>query len=127
MKQIFLGILLLGFILPLQSQSWSSWKTSSCFKGLDYRTKKTDYYESSGKHRWRVQFKSRYKEKIHFSYDIYSSSSDQSNGSFGRTSINPGGTDSDSRNLKNGDSIYVSVSRVRFGKDYGSDYAECDH
>ena len=62
--------LLLKIDLPTEvdAQGWGSWNTTDCLRGLDFRVKNGGDNKYAKKYRWSIQFRNRYKEKIHFSY-----------------------------------------------------------
>ncbi len=62
--------LLLKIELPtdVDDQGWGSWNTTDCLRGLDFRVRNDGYNKYAKKYRWSIQFRNRYKEKIHFSY-----------------------------------------------------------
>ncbi len=119
-------ILLAMFLLctnysQAQWSSWGDWKTTNCFRGIDFRvrTQKT----SSGKYEVEVEYRNRYYEAVHFRFDVkggnYSSD--------GRVSIKPNSTYKSYAGISfTSDYVYVYIDKLRFGRDDLSPYANCD-
>jgi hypothetical protein len=126
--------LLLKIDLPtdVDAQGWGSWNTTDCLRGLDFRVRNDGYNKYAKKYRWSIQFRNRYKEKIHFSYKAVAPSERSEIRRSGRTTdrlhINGDyGKRSSYYLVKSSNSIYVYVNRIRIGpKDYGSGYYNCD-
>lgn len=126
--------LLLKIDLPTEvdAQGWGSWNTTDCLRGLDFRVKNGGYNKYAKKYRWSIQFRNRYKEKIHFSYKAVAPSERYEIRRSGKTTdrlhVNGNhGTRGSYYLVKSSNSIYVFVNRIRIGpKDYGSDYYNCD-
>ncbi len=126
--------LVLKIDLPTEvdAQGWGSWNTTDCLRGLDFRVRNDGYNKYAKKYRWSIQFRNRYKEKIHFSYKAVAPSEKYEIRRSGRTTdrlhINGDyGTRGSYYLVKSSNSIYVYVNRIRIGpKDYGSDYYKCD-
>lgn len=126
--------LLLKIDLPkdTDAQGWGSWNTTDCLRGLDFRVRNDGYNKYAKKYRWSIQFRNRYKEKIHFSYKAVAPSEQNEIRRSGRTTdrlhINGNyGTRGSYYLVKSKNSIYVYVNRIRIGpKDYVSDYYKCD-
>lgn len=118
--------------LENNEQGWGSWNTTDCFRGLDFRVKNDGYNKYAKKYRWSIEFRNRYKEKIHFSYKAVAPSEKYEIRKSGRTTdrlhVNGNyGKRGSYYLVKSGSSIYVYVNRVRIGaKDYGYDYSDCD-
>lgn len=126
--------LLLKIDLPTEvdEQGWGSWNTTDCLRGLDFRVRNDGYNKYAKKYRWSIQFRNRYKQKIHFSYKAVAPSEKYEIRRSGRTTdrlhVNANyGTRGSYYLVKSSNSIYVYVNRIRIGpKDYGSDYYKCD-
>lgn len=105
---------------------WGRWHETSCYKGLDYRVKNKGQ-ASDGRYKWGVQFQNRYYEKIYFSYEVYDSRPYNPR-STNRTDLQPDEISSGYRDfyMNSGNSIYVYVDNVRFGRDGLQDYYSCD-
>jgi hypothetical protein len=110
---------------------WGNWKTTDCFRGLDFRVKKkTSNY--SKRTEWLVQFKNRYNNKINFSYEIvpYSKRSEIRNSerTTNRIDINANTTERSShyQYLYESNMVYIHVNKVRFGRDGSQAYSNCD-
>ena len=116
----------------ITSQGWGYWNTTDCLRGLDFRVRNDGYNKYAKKYRWSIQFRNRYREKIHFSYKAVSPNEKYEIRRSGRTTdrlhVNGNnGTRSSYYLVKSGSSIYVYINRIRIGeKDYGSDYIDCD-
>ncbi|MFC1890125.1 hypothetical protein ACFL4G_10250 [Thermodesulfobacteriota bacterium] len=72
-------LLFLSLIVPLALmlisagplyKDWGPWHTLKCLPGIDARVKCDTYNELYGQYRWRIEFRNRYKKKVHFSYDL---------------------------------------------------------
>lgn len=126
--------LLLKIDLPenLKEQSWGRWNTTDCLRGLDFRVRNDGYNKYAKKYRWSIQFRNRYKKKLHLSYKAVPPNESYSIRQSGRTTdrihIDPNyGTYKSYYLVKSSKSIYVYVNKIRLGKkDYGSDYINCD-
>ncbi|SDR91015.1 hypothetical protein SAMN05216503_1360 [Polaribacter sp. KT25b] len=112
---------------------WSTWKTTDCFRGLDLRVKKKPKSNYSEKHEWLVQFRNRYNNKIYFSYEIVPYSEKQNIRNSQRTTNRvdlKGNTTEKSTHykyLREANTVYVHVNKVRFSNDYGKGYSDCDN
>lgn len=114
--------------IPIEAEAgqWGTWKTTSCYGGIDFRVEhRGETY--SGKHKWGVQFKNRYREKIHFNFEVYDSAPSNPR-TTNRTDLDSSEESSGYRDfyMNNGNSIYVYVDKVRFGRDGLQDYYSCD-
>lgn len=118
-------LMISSFKSPMQS-SYGPWKTTSCFKGLDYCVKRASYNEYNGKYEWLVKFRNRYQEKVNFSFTAKESSVSSARTS-NRISIRSGGEDGTWFYLAEANSINVFVDQMRFGEDDFSKYASCDN
>lgn len=115
----------------LDAGEWGSWTTTDCFKGLDFRVKRSSQNSYSKKYEWLVQFRNRYYEKVTFNYKMvpYAEKSEirRTGKTLNRVDVAANSTMSGSKwaYLDESSKVYVYVNKLRFGKDYG-DYAECD-
>lgn len=53
----------------LYYSDWSSWKKVSCYKGIEFRTKRGER-EADGTYMWYVQFRNNYSKQVGFNYNI---------------------------------------------------------
>lgn len=149
MAMMFLAVYLmnLGFgILPIQAspefsiiqpveenlmlmtvRDWGKWSAHSTYDGLDMRVRCEGYNEDTKGYKWNVQFSSRYKDTIHFGWEISDKNVPvtrttnrttlRSGGisaiGFGKSLITPCGS---------GTIIVVFVSTVRFGENDSGPY-----
>ncbi len=119
------------FSSPPEQNGWGPWQSSECYSQLDYRVRNVQYNKYAEKYEWRVQFRSRYEERIHFSFDLVPLSKRaamiQSGKTTRRTDLRPGAeTDGMTWALVAEPSeIYVHINRVRFGEDGLQPYAPC--
>ena len=124
-KYLFFTLVLFVSVASLNAQSWTdwgSWKSVSCFKGIDFRvkSKKTSY----GKYEMYIEFKNRYRKDIHFTYEIKGGAYKNRNN---RTTVRAG----DVKKIWGGasytsDYFNVYLDRLRFGRDGLQPYANCD-
>lgn len=116
----------------IKLRDWGSWNTTDCLRGLDFRVRNDGYNKYAKKYRWSIQFRNRYRERIHFSYKAVSPNEKYEIRKSGRTTDRlhiegNNGTRGSYYLVKSGSSIYVYVNRIRIGaKDYGYDYYNCD-
>ncbi|MCI2228121.1 hypothetical protein MC378_03000 [Polaribacter sp. MSW13] len=118
----------------IDEQGWGSWNTTDCLKGLDFRVKNDGYNKYAKKYKWNIEFRNRYREKIHLNYVMVSPSRKQeikrSDKAKYRVHIdgNSGTYKVTYSNLVNSNSsVYVYINKIRIGaKDYGYDYYNCD-
>jgi hypothetical protein len=107
---------------------YGPWRTTSCYRGLDYCVKRASYNESARKYEWWVKFRNRYQEDISFNYVLKESNV---NGAAGtdRGTVKKGSISSGSWFLvADPNSVSVFIDKVRFGEDNWSDkYANCDN
>jgi hypothetical protein len=115
----------------IDQNGWGSWKTTDCFRGLDFRVKRKKSSYSS-KTEWLVQFRNRYNNKIYFNFEIvpYSQRSAiiRSQRTTNRTDLNANTTERRThyRYLEESNTVYVHVNKVRFNKDGSQSYSNCD-
>ena len=116
----------------IEAQSWGSWNTTDCLRGLDFRVRNDGYNKYAKKYRWSIQFRNRYRENIHFSYKAVAPNEKYEIRRSGRTTdrlhVNGNnGTRGSYYLVNSSSSIYVYVNKIRIGaRDYGSDYIQCD-
>jgi len=114
---------------PNRFGPWGLWKTTGCYRGLDFRVRRTQEDSFNGeKYEWEVQFRNRYADVINFNFKITYPGDDSEPG--GRMSL-------DANNTSNGEDwglveaserCQISVAKVRFGEDDGAKpYVECGH
>jgi hypothetical protein len=131
MKQTALLIVLLivtgisvAFKSPWQT-SYGPWRTTSCYKGIDFCVKKGAYNEYAKKYEWWVKFRNRYHSTATFSF-IAKESSITTAKTNERISIPSGEEASSWFLLAETNSINVFVDKMRFGDDdWGSEYVPC--
>lgn len=139
MKKIFLLTILLfqlTFVFGQKTTKWSEWKTSNCFKGLQFSVKResNEPDKQTNSYWWNIRFKNNYNRKVGFSCTLTIDGEKVING---RWDLSAGSEQSyTSVPCKSGNSIHnVDFSDVCFsdgsfdcamgGKDKPC-YAECD-
>lgn len=139
MKKIFLVTILLfqlTFVFGQKTTKWSEWKTSNCFKGLQFSVKResNEPDKQTNSYWWNIRFKNNYNRKVGFSCTLTIDGEKVING---RWDLSAGSEQSyTSVPCKSGNSIHnVDFSDVCFsdgsfdcamgGKDKPC-YAECD-
>ena len=135
MKRLKLHLTLSIFLLVLmsftakltpQQNSFGPWKTSTCFKGLDFCVKKGSYHQPSGTYMWTVKFRNRYNVKIHFNCVLAASNATSAN-TRERDEISPNEEFENDFFVADANNVRVFVDKMRFGnEDYG-EYANCDN
>lgn len=109
----------------IRHSDWGQWRNVSCYKGIDFRTKRGDYNSYARKWNWYVQFRNRYYEKINFNYII--SEPDETENPDHRTHIEAEDTgDSKLALLSSSGGCHVTVGMVRFGENDTGTYSRCD-
>ena len=104
---------------------WSSWQTTNCYEGIDYRVKYEKEVLDGKKHEWLLEIRNRYRDEMSLSWEI--TEAGRSDVNLNRRSTLGAGESLDrSRFLTTGPRGRVSVwiDRVRFISD--SDYYGCD-
>lgn len=111
----------------LMQGDWGPWSQTSCFRGLDFRVKYRGENYDGTSHKWSVQFRNRYQNKIFFNYEVYNSRP-SSPRTTNRMDLSSGAESSGYRDfyMNNSQSIYVYVDKVRFTSDGLQDYYDCD-
>ena len=102
--------------------NWSDWKTTSCFKGVDFRVKSKK--TSTGKYEMYVEFKNRYYKDVHFNYEAKGGDYTTKNN---RVTVKAG----EPRKSLTGasftsDYFDVYLDKLRFERDGHEDYANCE-
>ena len=108
--------------LSPNQNNWGPWKTTSCFRYLQYQIKKDDY---AGK--WFIRFKNGYDQSI--SLDIEVKGNTGTKDDSGRFTVKSGDTRSQYYFVDdNSTRIDFTVDKVKFGDtSWGGPYAECDN
>ena len=106
---------------------WGEWTQTSCLSKLDFRVKRRHYNEYAKKYYWDVQYRNRYNRKIHFGSSAVPYSE---RNAYIKTKIRkhvaPNETTETYFLVADASSIYVYISKIRFGKKDIGKYAECD-
>ena len=141
MKRIFLLVFILSqFIVVFAQKSWGPWKSSSCFKGIQFRVNRDSYNDNAKKWHWSIEIKNTYNKKVSISYKL-TTPEDGEKRTNSRTTIEVGGVSTGDWSLlaSNGNYIQIYVDRACFhhpnGFDQCSEYdqkgyasfAECDN
>jgi hypothetical protein len=124
---IVLTLIISSFKAPLQS-SYGPWRTTSCFRGLDYCVKRASYNEYAKKYEWRVKFRNRYNENVSFNCVLKESSVSSAKGTE-RVTVKANSEGGSSWFLvADANSVNVFIGELRFGQDdWGTKYAPCDN
>lgn len=115
-----------GNLTPVAVSDWGQW-TQGGFSGLDYRVRCEGYNNYS--YKWNVQFRNRYKDKIHFGWEISDNNAPVTR-TTNRTTLSSGGISdigfgkSLNTSCGSGNAIYVYVDSVRFGENDSGPYAK---
>lgn len=105
---------------------WSSWQTTNCYDGIDYRVKYNRKTTIEGKHEWGLQIRNRYREEMRLSWELTESgisNVDTSN----RSNLEAGDSLDRSYFLTTGPGgrVLVWIDGVKFIGD--NDYYGCDN
>lgn len=119
--------MILTSFISSNNADWGPWRTSSCFKGLDYSLKKNKYNEYAKKHNWTIKFRNRYNEKVSFSYVLKESNVSSAEGSHRTTVLANSEGPGTFFLLADANSVKTFIDKLRFGNDWGSDYVQCDN
>ncbi|RZL47931.1 MAG: hypothetical protein EOP00_10570 [Pedobacter sp.] len=125
-------VILLFILLSTTSASAQSeygpWRTTSCFKGLDYCVKRGPYNESARKYEWWVKFRNRYSENVAFNCVLKESYVGSAKGT-DRVNVRANSEGGSSWFLLGeANSVNVFIGELRFGNDdWGTKYANCDN
>jgi hypothetical protein len=123
---------ILSFVLTSFKSSiftdYGPWKTTSCFKGLDYCVKRASYNEYSKKYEWWVKFRNRYNEKVTFNCVLKESNVYSANGN-NRLDVEANSEGGEMWFLvADANAVKVFIDKLRFGnEDWGTKYASCDN
>lgn len=130
---IFLMTTLMSFTLEKKDEirneqivsnqnGWGAWKTTSCFRYLQYQIKKDDY---AGK--WFIRFKNNYNQSISMSIEVKGNTGTREDS--GRFTVRSGDTSSQYYFVdSNATRIEFTLNKVKFGDtSWGGPYAECDY
>jgi hypothetical protein len=52
------------------NHNWSDWKTSTCYRGIDFRVSRGDHNEEKNLWLWEYEFRNRYNENVTFEASI---------------------------------------------------------
>jgi hypothetical protein len=116
---LFLAIVPFAFV---NAQSWGSWNSIDCFKGIQFRVKAKK--TSTGKYEAYVEFKNLYNKDIHFTYEATGGKYSTKNN---RVTVRSDDTkESYLGSSFTSDYFYVNVAKLRFDKDGLQPYARCD-
>lgn len=126
---IILTAVISSFTSSSQSQSgFGPWRTTTCFKGLDYSVKRASYNESAKKYEWWVRFRNRY--KVNASFDcVLKESTVISAKCTDRVTVRANSEGGGIWFLvADANAVKVFVDALRFGKDdWGTRYEPCDN
>lgn len=106
-------------LITLQN-SWGQWKTTSCFKYLEYRVRKQSYANE-----WAIEFRNGYNKSISMSVSIEDG--------YGGDRFTIASGDSEVRTAyytddKQASYINFGIDKVKFGDtSWGGPYANCDY
>lgn len=104
----------------LDRYTWGQWKTTSCYKGINYRIKRDDHYEG----KWFIEFSNRYVSEVSMDVEVVNA------GSPVRIHIPSGDTRKEYFYLKDkrANEINFYINKLKFDdRSWGGPYAECDH
>lgn len=122
-----LTLMISSFKSPFQP-SYGPWRTTSCFKGIDFCVKRASYNESVRKYEWWVKFRNRYQEDVAFNCALKESNIFSAKGTERitvRASSESGGT---WFLIADANSVNVFIDALRFGDDvWGTPYVKCDN
>lgn len=104
-------------------QTYGTWKTITCYQGLDFCVKKESYNEYAKKYMWWVKFRNRYQEDISFSF-VSKERSYETAKTTDRITLAPGQEKESWFLVAEDTEVRVFVDNVRFGVDAGP-YASC--
>ena len=118
---------LLTSFKPSYLADYGSWRTTSCFKGLDYCVKRGSYNEYSKNYEWWVKFRNRYTQNVAFNC-ILKESRVSSAKTTDRVNVSANSEGGSSWFLvADANSVNVFIDELRFGNDdWGTKYAPCD-
>jgi hypothetical protein len=128
MKKVTLIILIALITTTLTSfksipvNDFGPWKTSSCYRGIDYCVKRDSYNEYAKKYKWIIKFRNRYTKQISFNCFAVPSNVTTGNG------VNGLRIDSDKEGedwflVADANAIRVIIDNVRLD----NEYLKCDN
>ncbi|UAY52639.1 hypothetical protein [Ferruginibacter albus] len=127
LKTIITMFFIIGCITAKAQSEYGQWRTTSCFKGIDFCVKKASYNESARKYEWWVKFRNRYTQTISFDFTAKESYVTSAN-TTDRVTIKPGDEGGSWFLVADANSVKVFVDHLRFGNDdWGTAYAPCDN
>jgi hypothetical protein len=110
----------------ISQNEFGAWKTTSCFKGLDFCVRRSSYNEYANKYEWHVKFRNRYVQNITFNC-VATASNVSTARTTDRITVRPGQESMVWFLIPDANSVNVFVDAARFGSDeWGTDYANCD-
>jgi|GEM_PF-203166 len=128
-KKLLLIFLSTTTLLSAQSP-WSPWQETTCYKGIDFRTKRNGYNEYAKKFNWTVQFRNRYQKNLHLNCKLFVSQGRAAGkkATDRLMNIKPGETRGTWFLVASGDQVYVLIQNVRVGNqdDWGGPYYPSD-
>jgi hypothetical protein len=128
LKSILPLIILLFMICSVKAtaqSNYGSWETSSCYKGIDFCVKKSDYNQYTKTYTWYVKFRNNYLSKVNFSF-IAKESTASAARTNSMTTIGSGKeTSATSFPIADSNSIRVFIDQMTIGE-YTGKFAPCD-
>lgn len=126
MKFILLvcSTILINIQVSAQNYNWSSWKTTSCYQGIDFAVKRGPYNQYAQKYTWYIMFRNRYNGDVYFSFTAKEPNIRTADTNF---RINLGSQEESQEYqflINDPNDIGVFVQKVRFNQDTGN-YANC--
>lgn len=110
---------------PEINSDWGEWINVSCYKGIDFRTKKGDYNSYARKWLYSIQFRNRYYKRVSFNYSVNEPGED--NTPDHRKHIDASeASDVTGTLLYSANGCRILINKVRFGDDYEGDFVSCD-
>ena len=108
--------IMLSSYTPPQQSDYGQWRTSSCYKGIDYAVKRGDYNQYAKKYQWFVKLRNRYKQEISIGYNVVESSVNSATEKY-RTYIGSGAVNEIMVLLADANSVKVLVAKLYFTSD----------
>jgi hypothetical protein len=123
---VFLFVSLTNSKSTINSE-WGEWKTTSCFRGLDFCVRKASYNEYAKKYEWWVKFRNRYHENVSFNCVLKESHVNTAKGT-DRVTVKSGSEGGNTWFLvADGNAVNLFIGELRFGNDdWGTPHANCD-
>lgn len=101
------------------------WETSTCYKGIDFCVKKSDYNQYSKTYTWYVKFRNNYLSKVNFAF-IATESTASAARTNSMVTIEPDKeTSATSFPIADANSIRVFIDQMTIGE-YTGKFAPCD-